>query len=956
MNRNRTRMTRLHALAAVTAAALGSMATAQAANLVDLHARNVNKINSDYLQVSAGLGQAVNATERHAEMLMMNANSGLKLVRSTEEKGGVRHYRYQQTINGLPVWGEGIAISENSDGSMRTLFGRMATEVNIVNGGMANAKRRAQGLELDTGSALNRAKEVALGKKRPSDTVFENESSEEMIYIDEAGEAHRVFVSSFFADSMSGAPTRPFVIMDAVSGNVLKQWDGLTHANGTGPGGNQKTGQYEYGTDFGYLNVAQSGSTCTMSNSNVKTVNLNHATNNNSNTAFSYNCPRNTVKTVNGAYSPLNDAHFFGGVIYNMYQDYLNTAPLSFALTMKVHYRSNYENAFWNGSAMTFGDGASTFYPLVSLDVSSHEVSHGFTEQNSDLVYSGQSGGMNEAFSDMAGEAADFYMHGSNDWAVGADIFKGSGALRYMNNPTADGSSIDHADDYYNGLDVHYSSGVYNKAFYNLSTTGGWDIVMAFKAFARANQNYWTSSSTFDAGACGVETAADDLGYDVADVTAAFAAVGVDCPTGGGGGGGGGELTKGVPVTGLSASTGNSINYTMVVPAGATNLSFSISGGSGDADLYVRRGSAPTDSTYDCRPYQGGNSETCSFATPTAGTYYVRVKAYSSFSNVSLVGDYTIASPNQAPTANFTYTSNNLAVSFSDASSDSDGSIASRSWNFGDGSSSSSTNPSHTYAAAGTYTVTLTVTDDDGATDSKSSNITVSSGGGGGGSSELQPGVAKTGLSASTGNSLNYTMVVPAGASNLSFTISGGSGDADLYVRRGSAPTDSSYDCRPYKNGNAETCTFATPTAGTYYVRIKAYSTFSNVSLVGDYETSGGGGGTTFFENTGNYNIADKATVESPIAVSGVSGNAPSDLEVTVDIKHTYRGDLVVNLVAPDGSTYLLHNGSGGSADNLQGTYTVNASSESANGTWKLRVYDRYNGDTGYIDAWSLQF
>src|SRR5690606_33624607 len=179
-------------------------------------------------------------------------------------------------------------------------------------------------------------------------------------------------------------------------------------------------------------------------------------------------------------------------------------------------------------------------------------------------------------------------------------------------------------------------------------------------------------------------------------------------------------------------------------------------------------------------------------------------------------------------------TTSGLSASFSDASSDSDGSIASRSWNFGDGSSSSSTNPSHTYAAGGTYTVTLTVTDNDGATNSKSSNVTVSGGGGGGGgSSELQNGVPVSGLSASTGNDVTYTMVVPAGASNLSFAISGGSGDADLYVRAGSAPTDSSYDCRPYKSGNSETCSFASPSATTYYVRVKAYSSFSSVSLVG---------------------------------------------------------------------------------------------------------------------------
>ncbi|WP_082028766.1 S8 family peptidase [Xanthomonas sacchari] len=112
-----------------------------------------------------------------------------------------------------------------------------------------------------------------------------------------------------------------------------------------------------------------------------------------------------------------------------------------------------------------------------------------------------------------------------------------------------------------------------------------------------------------------------------------------------------------------------------------------------------------------------------------------------------------------------------------------------------------------------------------------------SSGGGGGGGSnnELQDGVAVTNLSANSGSSLNYTVKVPSGASSLVVTTSGGSGDADLYVRFGSAPTDSAYDCRPYKNGNNESCTFNSPQAGTYYVRVKAYSTFSGVSLKADY-------------------------------------------------------------------------------------------------------------------------
>ncbi|KJK45535.1 proprotein convertase P-domain-containing protein, partial [Streptomyces sp. NRRL F-4428] len=110
------------------------------------------------------------------------------------------------------------------------------------------------------------------------------------------------------------------------------------------------------------------------------------------------------------------------------------------------------------------------------------------------------------------------------------------------------------------------------------------------------------------------------------------------------------------------------------------------------------------------------------------------------------------------------------------------------------------------------------------------------------------------------------------------------------------------------------------------------------------------------FENTADFAIRDNATVDSPVTVSGVAGNAPAALTVAVDIKHTYIGDLRVDLVAPDGTLYNLHNRSGGSADNIIRTFTVNASSEVANGVWKLRVRDNASLDTGKIDSWALQF
>ncbi|WP_374605313.1 proprotein convertase P-domain-containing protein [Arenimonas sp.] len=129
------------------------------------------------------------------------------------------------------------------------------------------------------------------------------------------------------------------------------------------------------------------------------------------------------------------------------------------------------------------------------------------------------------------------------------------------------------------------------------------------------------------------------------------------------------------------------------------------------------------------------------------------------------------------------------------------------------------------------------------------------------------------------------------------------------------------------------------------------------MSLVGNYTEGGGGGGQPqTYSNTADYQIRDNSTVESPIPVSGRSGNAPSNASVAIDVRHSWKGDLRIDLVAPDGSLYNLHNRSGGSANNVIGTYTVNLSSEALNGTWKLRVNDNARGDTGYINSWSVTF
>ncbi|HEX5756935.1 MAG TPA: pre-peptidase C-terminal domain-containing protein [Arenimonas sp.] len=276
------------------------------------------------------------------------------------------------------------------------------------------------------------------------------------------------------------------------------------------------------------------------------------------------------------------------------------------------------------------------------------------------------------------------------------------------------------------------------------STAAGQSLQLAGSGSSYAEFN-WQAASTNSFGAC----------------NAGQSLTGGD--TGGGDGSGGsadGTLGNGVARTGLAANRGDALSYVMQVPAGASNLVIASSGGSGDADLYVKFGSEPSTSSYDCRPYKNGNNESCSVASPQAGTWHVMLRAYSSFSGVTLVGSFDEPSAPPPP-------SNNV----------------------------------------------------------------------------LQKAVPVSGLAASSGSALDYTIEVPAGASDLSLSINGGSGDADLYLRHGSAPTTSSYDCRPYLNGNAETCSVATPAAGTWHVMVRAYTSFSGVTLLGDYTAATGGGG-----------------------------------------------------------------------------------------------------------------
>ncbi len=315
-----------------------------------------------------------------------------------------------------------------------------------------------------------------------------------------------------------------------------------------------------------------------------------------------------------------------------------------------------------------------------------------------------------------------------------------------------------------------------------------------------------------------------------------------DGDDGGGDDGGddGGELENGEAVTNLSGSQGSETFFSIEVPAGAENLEIAISGGTGDADLYVRYGAEPTQSTYDCRPYLNGNNETCTFDEPDAGTWHIMIHGWEAYSGVTMVASF------DEPV-------------------------------------------------------------DDGP-----------------GEGELENGVPQTGLSASTGSETHYFIEVPAGASDLEISTTGGSGDVDLYVRYGAEPTQSDWDCRPYRWGNEETCTFDDPAAGTWYVMLHAYEGYSTVTLEASFEESGGEGGapcsdcdlyTGSLSGTGNTEVQPNGTYYQ--AGSGTHNawlEGPSDADFDLEL-YRWNGSSwtrVASATTPDSSEHISYQGSAG--------------------------------------------
>lgn len=175
------------------------------------------------------------------------------------------------------------------------------------------------------------------------------------------------------------------------------------------------------------------------------------------------------------------DAHFGAQLTWDYFRSVHGRTGIDnngFQILSRTHYGSNYNNAFWlpNSQRVSYGDGdGSAFNPLVSLDIVGHEITHGLTQFTANLTYENQSGGSNESFSDIFGTRVEFSSGIGPDYQIGEDPYTPAtpgDALRYMNNPRADGFSIDHFSQYFDGIDVHFSSGIQNIAFYLLAEGG----------------------------------------------------------------------------------------------------------------------------------------------------------------------------------------------------------------------------------------------------------------------------------------------------------------------------------------------------------------------------------------------------------------------------------------------------------------------------------------------------
>ncbi|NED19494.1 peptidase M4 [Streptomyces sp. SID9913] len=540
----------------------------------------------------AELIREANATKAEtAKQIGLGAKEKLVVRDVLKDRDGTVHVRYERTYDGLPVLGGDLVVQGDRAGEADS----------VVKATRAAVKPATTAAAVPAAKAEQQALSAAKAEKAKSPDV--DRAPRKVIWAADGKPvvAYETVVGGLQHD---GTPQELHVVTDATTGEKLYEWQAVQ--NGTGHT------VYSGTVD---LTTTQSGSTYNLTDGargNHRTYNLNRGT---SGTGTLFSGPDDVWGngSPSNAESAAADAHYGAALTWDYYKNVHGRNGIrgdGVGAYSRVHYGNNYVNAFWSDSCfcMTYGDGSGNANPLTSIDVAAHEMTHGLTSNTAGLIYSGESGGLNEATSDIFGSTVEFYADNSTDvgdYLIGEEIdINGDGTpLRYMDKPSKDGKS---KDSWYSGIgsiDVHYSSGVANHFFYLLAEGSGTKTIngvtydsptsdglpvtgigrgKAEKIWFRALTTKFTSTTNYAAARTGTLAAAGELyGTDSAEYKAvqdAWAGVNVGSRPGDGGGGdgtsfentadvsipdNGAAVTSPITVTGRSGNAPSNLRVTV---------------------------------------------------------------------------------------------------------------------------------------------------------------------------------------------------------------------------------------------------------------------------------------------------------------------------------------------------------------------------------------------------------
>ncbi|MFF7855910.1 M4 family metallopeptidase [Streptomyces sp. NPDC007904] len=487
--------------------------------------------------------QQASATETAGE-IGLGAKEKLVVKDVVKDADGTVHTRYERTYDGLPVLGGDLVVHEPASGGARTVTKavKAAVKVSSVTPKIAAGKAETQA--------------VAAAKAAGSERTEADSAPRKVVWA-AAGTPVLAYETVVGGLQDDGTPNELHVITDAATGEKLHEWQGVH--TGTGKGlysGTVTLGTYKSGTTYQLYDTGRGGH---------KTYNLARGT---SGTGTLFTDADDTWGTGTASSSSTDqtaavDAAYGAQVTWDFYKNTFGRSGIrndGKAAYSRVHYGNAYVNAFWSDSCfcMTYGDGSGNTHPLTSLDVAGHEMSHGVTSNTAGLNYSGESGGLNEATSDIFGTGAEFYAANSSDagdYLIGEKIdINGNGTpLRYMDKPSKDGASKDYWSSSLGSVDVHYSSGPanhffyllaegsgaktvngvsYNSPTYNGSAVTGIGRAKALQIWYKALTTYFTSTTTYKAARTGTLNAASALygstSTEYKAVAAAWTAVNVN--------------------------------------------------------------------------------------------------------------------------------------------------------------------------------------------------------------------------------------------------------------------------------------------------------------------------------------------------------------------------------------------------------------------------------------------